>query len=112
MAVTTCHGATLEHPDAQTMINQFLYLTSITKEQPFFTYRELTDLKYDMVEQGMNLEYFHGAEDAQAVHDSAFEIIQRNLAGIRIDSLVVEKQRTGASLHDTLLPRLIFGELQ
>lgn len=60
----------------------------------------------------MNLEYFHGAEDTQAVRDSAFQIIQRKLAGIRIDSLVVEKRKTGASLRDILLPKLISGELR
>ena len=49
-------------------------------------------------ELGTNLEYFHAAEDRQAVRDEVFSIIQ-NLDNIRADSVVVDKRKTGPSIR-------------
>jgi hypothetical protein len=78
---------------------RYFLLTSIAKERPFHAYRELNELKYDLVELGMDIEYFHASEDTQAVRNRVFDIIQRNLTGIRVDSLVIEKRKTGLSLR-------------
>jgi hypothetical protein len=40
-------------------------LGGITKERPFHAYKELTEFKYDQVERGTALEYFHASENAQ-----------------------------------------------
>ena len=53
----------------------------------------LTELKYDLVERGTALEYFHASENAQAVRNRVFEIIERNLSAVRIDSIIVEKHK-------------------
>jgi hypothetical protein len=78
---------------------RYFLLSSVTKERPFHAYKELTELKYDLAELGANIEYFHAAEDVQATRNRVFDIIQRNLTGIRIDSLVVEKRKTGPALR-------------
>ena len=44
----------------------YFLLTSIVKERPFAAYQDMTELKYDLIETGANIEYFHAAEDAQA----------------------------------------------
>ncbi len=78
---------------------KYFLLSSVTKERPFNAYKELTELKYDLVELGIEIEYFHAAEDVQATRNRVFDIIQRNLAGIRVDSLIVEKRKTGPALR-------------
>lgn len=78
---------------------RFFLLGAVTKERPFHAYKELTELKYDLAELGTELEYFHASENAQPVRTRVFDVIRRNLAGVRIDSLVVEKRKTGPALQ-------------
>jgi len=85
--------------DFSTGGTRYFLLSSVTKERPFHAYKELTELRYDLVELGMNIEYFHAAEDTQATRNRVFDIIRRNLAGIRVDSLVVEKRKTAPELR-------------
>jgi hypothetical protein len=78
---------------------KYFVLSSLTKERPFCAGKELIELKYDLVEQGTGLEYFHAAEDRQAVRNAVFAIIARYLDGVRLDSLIVEKRKTGPALQ-------------
>jgi len=78
---------------------RYFLLGCITKERPFRAYQELTELKYDVIEEGLGLEYFHAAEDRQATRNRVFEIIQRHLAGVRVDALLVEKCKTAPALQ-------------
>lgn len=78
---------------------RYFMVGSITAERPFPTYPDLTELKYSLAEQGTDLEYFHASENAQAVRDQVFAIIQRHLDGIRIDTTIVEKRKTGPALQ-------------
>jgi len=78
---------------------KFFSLTSIIKMRPFIGYKELTELKYDFVENGRNIEYFHATEDKQAVRDEVFKVIRKHISKIRIDSLIVEKSKTGSALQ-------------
>jgi hypothetical protein len=88
---------------------RYFLLGGLTKERPFNAYKELTELKYDLVELGTELEYFHASENAQPVRNRVFDIIQRNLAGVRVDALVVEKRKTGPALQrvEAFYPRMI-----
>ena len=79
---------------------KYFVLGGITKERPFHAYKELTEFKYDQVERGTALEYFHASENAQAVRSGVFDIIEKNLAGVAIDAIIVEKQRVAATLRD------------
>lgn len=78
---------------------KYFVLTSISKTRPFEAYKEMTELKYDLIESGLDMEYFHASEDRQAVRDEVFEIVKKHLEGIRIDSLIIEKRKTGKSLQ-------------
>lgn len=73
---------------------KYFTLTSITKERPFYAFSDLTDLKYDFIEKGVALEYFHASEDRQLVRDEVFNIINKHFKNSEIDSLVVEKRKT------------------
>ncbi len=73
---------------------RYFIFTSITKERPFEAYKELNELKYDLIQEGRDIEYFHASEDLQDVRNQVFQVISDRLNGIRIDSLIVEKRKT------------------
>jgi hypothetical protein len=89
--------------------SKYFSLTSVAKFRPFNIAPRLDALKYDLIEFGLELEYFHAANDRQAVRDRVYEIIQLHLASLRIDSLIVEKPKTGPALRDVLqfYPRML-----
>ncbi len=78
---------------------KYFILSAISKERPFRAYQEMTELKYNLVENGRDIEYFHASEDAQAVRNEVFTIIQHNLGGVRLDSLIVEKRKVGPAMR-------------
>jgi hypothetical protein len=88
---------------------KFFTFTTITKTRPFLWDTPLISLKYDLIEVGLDIEYFHAAEDRQAVRDKVFTIIGNNLGNLRIDSLAIEKRKTGPALQvlEKFYPRMI-----
>jgi hypothetical protein len=88
---------------------RFFTFTTITKTRPFSWDAPVISLKYDLIEVGLDIEYFHAAEDRQAVRDKVFAIIGNNLTDLRIDSLIVEKPKTGPALQvlEKFYPRMI-----
>jgi Protein of unknown function (DUF3800) len=78
---------------------RYFVLSGVVKERPFHAYKELTELKYNLVERGMDLEYFHAAEDNQATRNQVFDIIEKNLADVAVDAIIVEKPKVDAALR-------------
>jgi hypothetical protein len=72
---------------------RYLVFTSLTKERPFAAYQSLAELKYDLIERGNALEFFHASEDLQATRNAVFEVIRTHMDGIRLDSLIVDKRK-------------------
>ena len=89
--------------------SRFFVLGSITKERPFHAYKELTELKYNLVEQGTALGCFHASENAQAVRNQVFDIIRQNFDGVWIDAVIVEKQKADPALRheEYFYPRVL-----
>lgn len=58
-----------------------------------------TRLRYGFLEQGLELECFHAAEDRQVVRNQVFAALAE-VGGFDFDVLVVEKQLTPAVLRD------------
>lgn len=88
---------------------RYFILSAVSKARPFRAYQELTELKYNLVEAGRNIEYFHASEDRQDVRNEVFKVVQRHLGGIRVDSLVVEKRKIGPALRpeERFYPRML-----
>ena len=59
----------------------------------------LTRLRYGLLEQGLELEHFHAAEDRQAVRNQVFSALAA-VGGFEVDVLVAEKRLTPAMLRD------------
>jgi len=79
---------------------RYFTITSIAKVRPFHVSRALHSLKYDLMEDGHDIETFHASEDKQKTRDRVFEIIKNNLETPVIDCLIVEKRKTGPALQD------------
>ena len=77
---------------------KYLVLTSLICTDVNFGILELHALKHNIIDNGINLEYFHASEDKQIVRDRVFDIIS-GLGHIRIDSLIIDKSRTVLSLR-------------
>jgi Protein of unknown function (DUF3800) len=78
----------------------YFILCSLTKERAFSAYQELSELKYDLIESGSEIEYFHATEDRQEVRNRVFGVISKHLQGCTIDATVVEKRKAESSLHE------------
>lgn len=74
---------------------------------------ELYAVKHEVIDQGIDIEYFHAAEDRQPVRDRIFNVIS-GLKNIRIDSIIVEKSKVDPSLRplNKLYPTMVEYLLQ
>lgn len=72
---------------------------ALTTRDPGPLNAELTRLRYELLEQGLELEHFHAAEDRQAVRNQVFAALDR-AGGFEFDVLVAEKGDTPAELRD------------
>ncbi len=77
----------------------YLVLTSIICTDLHPGTLELYELKHKVIDEGVDLEYFHATEDRQAVRDRVFDILS-TLSHLRIDSIIVEKRKTDPTLRE------------
>ena len=89
--------------------SKYFTLTSVACVRPFPVDGDLTSLRFDLIEEGTELECFHACEDRQAVRDRVFGLIATRCKDLRVDSVVVEKRKTGPALqeHDQFYPRMM-----
>lgn len=79
---------------------KYFTITSVLKTRPFKTFSDLTSLRYDLIESGLDIEHFHASEDRQAVRDRVFEILGNDLDRFMVDSVIAEKRKTGPALQE------------
>lgn len=78
---------------------RWFVLTSVSMRRPFTATGSLDAYKHDCLEYGLNTEYFHCADDNNYVRGKVFDIITQHMGDFRIDSLVVEKPKTGPAMQ-------------
>ena len=78
---------------------KFFIIGSLSKRRPFKAYNDLVKLKYDIIESGLELEYFHATEDKQNVRNKVFEIIRNNLEGCSVVATIASKNKTNPALR-------------
>lgn len=79
---------------------KYFTLTTITKCRPFSLDGDLLALKYDLLEEGLDIELFHASEDKQAVRNRVFSLVAKTLDQFRIDSLIVEKRKVEPRIRE------------
>jgi hypothetical protein len=87
---------------------QYFTMTSVLKFRPFETSGNLNSLRYDLIERGINMEYFHASEDRQAVRDRVFDVICKDLMRFKVDCVIVDKSKTAPSLRP---PEKFYAEI-
>lgn len=87
---------------------KYFTLSSITLKRPFETHVQLDIYKYDLIDYGIDIEYFHCSEDNSYIKGKIFSMIE-NLKDIKIDSVIVEKSKTILSLQeiDKFYPKML-----
>ncbi len=78
----------------------YFILTSVSMKRPFPVYQALDTYRYDCLEYGLEIEYFHCSEDNAHIRNRVFSLVANHLGDMRIDCLVVEKRKTGPALQD------------
>lgn len=79
---------------------RYFVLTSVSMERPFSMYDALDGYRYDCIESGASIEYFHCYNDRRTVRNAIFKMIADHLDGMRVDCLVVEKAGTSAAMRE------------
>ncbi len=81
--------------------SRYYTMTAVSKRRPFVIGPRLDSLKFDILEHGIDLEYFHCTTDEQAVRDRVFEVLTQIVEHCRVDCLVIEKAKTEPSLRQS-----------
>lgn len=78
---------------------QFFALTGVVMRRPFRHLPALLDAKYDALEAGLDLEYFHASEDRQAVRDQVLGCLEPHLGDLAAYSIVIHKPRLASEMR-------------
>ena len=79
--------------------SKYFTMTAVSFCRPFPIDEALTQLRFDLIESGTHLEYFHASEDRQLVRDRVFATIQTAIQSFRADSIIVEKCKTAPAVR-------------
>ncbi len=80
--------------------SKFFVMTCVVTRRPFAPHADLLDIKYDCLENGLDLDRFHATVDKQAVRDRVFEAITAHLDDFQTYSVVIRKNRANPSIRD------------
>lgn len=78
---------------------KYFILTSLAMCRPFSIREPWDDYRHDLLEYGKDTEYFHCADDNRHIRSKVFSILESNIKDFRIDSIVIEKAKTGPALR-------------
>ena len=89
--------------------SRFFSLSCISMQRPFALHTSLDNYKYDLIEFGLDTEYFHCTDDNTHVRRRVFTILKENQQQFHIDSLLVEKRKTHPALRvpQAFYPRML-----
>lgn len=77
----------------------YLVFGVLTTRSPGPLLRPLSDLRYELLASGVEIEAFHATEDKQAVRNRVFEIIKA-ARDVAFDALVIEKRKVDPKLYE------------
>ena len=88
---------------------RYFILTAVTARRPFHWRDALDDFKYDCIEGGIRIEYFHCYNDSKRIRSAVFDLIAPRSAGVNIDYLVVDKSKVPGPMRDQarFYPRML-----
>jgi hypothetical protein len=90
--------------------SRFFVITSVATEHPFDGAKALHDLRYELLQRDAPIgECFHACGDKQGVRNEVFNVIRAHLKRFTIDSIIIEKRKTGPALQniDRFYPQML-----
>lgn len=78
----------------------YFIVTAVTMRRPIEIDSALSEYRYECLDSGWGLEYFHCAKDGPVVRRRVFEIIRDHLSQMQIDFVVVDKSKTEPASQD------------
>ena len=78
---------------------KFFILTGLATFDPILKREELVRLRYKLLSEGIDEEFFHATEDKQSVRDEVFSFIASLGATYEIHSIAARKNRANPSLY-------------
>ncbi len=85
--------------DFSTRGTKYFVLSCLATFEPVTQRDEFLSLRYKLLDRGMNQEYFHATEDAQAVRDGMFAILTRLKNTFEIHSIIAQKNKANPTLY-------------
>lgn len=80
--------------------SEYFTLTGVLMRRPFKLEPTLHELRFDLIEKGVEIEEFHATEDRHATRDQVFTKIKENFSSLRADSIVVEKRKAHPKVRE------------
>lgn len=77
---------------------KYFVLTAVSTMTPLKNRECFLRLRYNLLENGINIEYFHASEEKQDVRNLVFEAI-KEMEDIQIDAVLAQKNKTNPSLY-------------
>jgi hypothetical protein len=77
---------------------KYFALTSVSTLQPLADREAFPALRYDLLRNGVDEEFFHATEDLQDTRNAVFGIIKK-LGDIEVDCVVAQKNKANPSLY-------------
>ena len=78
---------------------KYFVLTALATFNPLTKREELIRLRYELLAEGTDQEYFHATEDTQKVRDQVFEILSKIDNTFEIHSIIAQKNKVNTSLY-------------
>ena len=78
---------------------KYFVLTAVSMKRPFAMNQALDSYKYDCIENGIDVEYFHCYHDSKRVRRTVFGLINDCPHSIVVDCLVIEKSAISTELQ-------------
>jgi hypothetical protein len=76
-------------------------LAAVTTIAPINNAQKMQQLKYDVLNENQDLEYFHASEDKQAIRDRVFSTIKTMSKDLKVHYIHAEKPKTHPSLQNS-----------
>jgi hypothetical protein len=79
---------------------KYFTISSVCIITPWIYDEPLSLLKYQLLANGLDIEYFHASEDKQQIRNKVFKVITQKAGSFLVDSIIVEKSKTNPSLYE------------
>jgi hypothetical protein len=80
----------------------YFILTAVSTFNPLEKREEMMKVRYELLSDGFDLEYFHATEDKQVVRDKVYATL-KNITNLEVDSVIAEKRKANFTLYHDLV---------